>query len=369
MWTWLDKVLHEPVATTEHLQQQRTSLVWVKLFVFALGGYALFGLSSAALRGGLSLVFSPLLVPAIFLGALFLSVPALYIFSSFLGSQMHPKQTVALGLIALVVPALVLAGMAPIHWFLAVSTGSSKIMMTCNIGASILAGLLGFFEIRKVWASLEPHRMTPPEEMPSLHTMQGIVHRDMRAARFPKGPKAPNTPESPEVLAIKFEDIREKEVVSLEDAASKTEDYKPSSETKQEGQPTSSLVSSSPNLETEDVLSEVKEATSEVTLSEAKESVGETVQHTEEPPALGEPDERVVSSDDTEEKNSLHPPKAKRECQAKVRARSQASQASFEPKPDTSNVQDRLLTVWLFCYLGILLKLLHSFGPMLGWVG
>lgn len=352
MWHWLDKVLLEPVAVTEHLQRTHTARVWFQLLLLATAGYALFGMSSAALYGGYHFALSSVLFPAIFLGALLLSIPALYIFSSFLGSQMQPKQTIALGLIALVVPALVLAGMAPIHWFVAVSTGSSRIMHTGNLAACLLAGLLGFLEIRKVWGKLEPHRMAQPEQslsqthVPSPLSVSGAT------------------------LVEKYNDIREQEVVSLDEMAKEesiTED-----EASSDSGENSVADSSQMELSQDEDLSVGLTEHEPCDAPSHDESIERSTEHRSSTDKVVDSSDDSVAARESDSSSDVDSPvmygTLYKSSFEKIRSTVPPNNHDNSGKTDSSNnVQDQLLSVWLVCYLGILLKLMHSFGPMMGW--
>ncbi|MCB9639113.1 MAG: hypothetical protein H6727_09495 [Myxococcales bacterium] len=137
----------------------------LRIMLVGLLGYAIFGLSAASLQGGRSILLMPLLFPIIFFGALCIGMPALYIFDSYLGSRLHIQHILRISLIALVLPGLLLAGMAPINWFFVVSMRSSM-MVTITSGLAIaFSAILAYNQIFDLLQHLEPIS-SPPRETP-----------------------------------------------------------------------------------------------------------------------------------------------------------------------------------------------------------
>lgn len=153
--TAIQQIFQDPAFFVRKLQQQ-TLLGWLTPLAFAVAGYALYGVSAAAFRGGSSFLYAAGIFPLMFLLALSIGIPALYIFDAFFGSDLQPKQFLALGLVAFVVPAAVLAGCAPINWFFAVSVKSPAIITVTNHAAIILAALLGYHELLQLHGELDP---------------------------------------------------------------------------------------------------------------------------------------------------------------------------------------------------------------------
>jgi hypothetical protein len=165
-------VFYNPLRFVEHLQEQRTLKAWLSPLLVALLGYAIFGLSAASFRGGLSFLYAAALFPLLFVGSLVVVIPSLYIFDAFLGSRLHPRQLLAMGLAAFLVPGVLLAGMAPINWFFSVTVRSPEMVVLSNHLAIGLAAFLGYGEVMNMLQQLQPlqPRHLPPLPGPAPQT-------------------------------------------------------------------------------------------------------------------------------------------------------------------------------------------------------
>lgn len=140
-------IFHQPLDFVSRFEERIPFRDWFRPLSIGLIGYALFGLSAASFQGGSSFLYAASLFPLLFLGALCVGIPVLYIFDSFLGSRLSLRQTMAIGLIAFVMPGVLLAGMAPINWFFAVSMQSPLMVQFSNSLAIGLAAFVGYGEV------------------------------------------------------------------------------------------------------------------------------------------------------------------------------------------------------------------------------
>ena len=151
----VQEALYTPSSFVEKICEG-SILVWLPTLVFGLGCYALFGMSLGFFPRGPGLITGTMLFPLVFFGALLIGVPTLYIFHSFLGSQLNLRQFLAIGLVGLLLPGILLAGFAPINWFLALSTKSAFLAKAGQYQAIALASFFGYREIFELLKTFEP---------------------------------------------------------------------------------------------------------------------------------------------------------------------------------------------------------------------
>lgn len=161
----LERVLHFIVQTIEQIFNHPLNFIydlkqgdmahWALIVVVAWIGYALFGLSIANSTYTTWSFQTQLLFPFLFLIAHSISLPALYIFHAFLGSRLTPKEVMGVGLVALIVPGILLAGLSPIHWFFAISTKDSNVLSWIQKISIFAASYIGFIEINNLLPQLD----------------------------------------------------------------------------------------------------------------------------------------------------------------------------------------------------------------------
>jgi hypothetical protein len=166
----IHELFHDPqrfVNRSEHATWRE----WLFVICLAFSGFSLFGMST--LGGSASLgMLGMLRLPLLFMGGLVVSLPALYIFQSYLGSQLTPRQVAATGVVALAVPAIMMAGLAPINWFFGISTNHEPTLWMLQRGSLFLAAYLGYLEVRKTLPSLEQAQQNPKKAVPKQQLLK-----------------------------------------------------------------------------------------------------------------------------------------------------------------------------------------------------
>ena len=130
-------------------------MAWLKVLAAASACYAIFGLSIALAPSSQSTIAAIWVTPLIFLIAQLVSLPALYIFHAFLGSKLTPQQVAATGMVALLIPGVLLAGMAPINWFMLASIQDPSQLLWLQRVTILGVAILGYVELFNTLPSVE----------------------------------------------------------------------------------------------------------------------------------------------------------------------------------------------------------------------
>jgi len=149
-----ERLFESPRGYVEQLQRAPLT-AWLGALALACAGYAIFGLSVALSPHAGASLSAIWLTPGIFLIAQLISLPALYIFHAFLGSRLAPQQVAATGMIALLVPALLLAGMAPINWFMLASFKQPGQLIWMQQVTILGVAILGYIELSNTLPAIE----------------------------------------------------------------------------------------------------------------------------------------------------------------------------------------------------------------------
>jgi hypothetical protein len=101
------------------------------------------------------LAASAVKVPALFFLTLVVTFPSLYVFSTLLGVQLGPKDTLRLILVPIAVNLALLASLGPITGFFTLSTTSYPFMKLLNVFFFAVAGFVGLKVLLAMLSSLE----------------------------------------------------------------------------------------------------------------------------------------------------------------------------------------------------------------------
>lgn len=164
----INNMFNTPLGHVDTLQRASVGQ-WLLPFGLGWVGYALFGLSMGT--SGMSWLFA---MPTIFGLGLFVSLPALYIFHAYLGARLRPKELAAIAVQAWFIPGLMLAGMAPINWFFAVTTPTQGWITVSQIGAILLVSYLSYSEVFQGLRQLEDEALEDQR--------RALTHRSQGAA-------------------------------------------------------------------------------------------------------------------------------------------------------------------------------------------
>lgn len=120
-------------------------MILVDLLLVAALPTAFYGLvTGLATNSAVRIITNPLKLPLVLVVTLLLCLPALYIFSSFLGGRRSFLQTAALGFTSIAIVGVVLAAFAPITWFLTFTApGAYPLHVLINVAILALAGFMG----------------------------------------------------------------------------------------------------------------------------------------------------------------------------------------------------------------------------------
>jgi hypothetical protein len=115
------------------------------LLIVALVPTAFYGLVTGLATNSLVRVLSnPVKLPVMLILTMFLCLPTLYIFSSYMGSRRTFLQTAALAFTSLAIIGVVLAAFAPITWFLTFTApGAYALHVLVNVAVFVLGGFMG----------------------------------------------------------------------------------------------------------------------------------------------------------------------------------------------------------------------------------
>jgi hypothetical protein len=120
-------------------------VILVDLLLVAALPTAFYGLVTGLATNSLvRIITNPLKLPLVLVFTLLLCLPALYIFSSFLGGKRSFLQTAALGFTSIAIVGVVLAAFAPITWFLTFTApGAYPLHVLINVAILALSGFMG----------------------------------------------------------------------------------------------------------------------------------------------------------------------------------------------------------------------------------
>jgi hypothetical protein len=140
---WLLK--HRDYLLAQIESGREVQVILLDLLVVAIVPTAFYGLIVGLATNSVArIVSNPIKLPLMMLLTMLLCLPTLYIFSSYLGGRRSLLQTAALAFSAVAITAVVLAGFAPITWFLTFTApGAHNLHVLVNVVVFAISGFVG----------------------------------------------------------------------------------------------------------------------------------------------------------------------------------------------------------------------------------
>jgi len=149
-------LLHERGYLFEMIRSEQDVKHLIRYFLlYSLLFAAIYGLSLGAYAHNLQLLASPVKVPALLLGTLFICLPALYLLNVMAGSRLSLKQNLVLLLAATYLMSVILASMSPIFLVFTFFEELKRFTSILNLFIFSIAGCAG---LRFFWKGIRYHR-------------------------------------------------------------------------------------------------------------------------------------------------------------------------------------------------------------------
>lgn len=129
----LDTLLKRPFALIQALCDPKPSRHWLRLALFAVPAFALYGLLIGTFSGGAQLLAASVKVSAGALLSALICFPSLYIFACLTGAEVSMRGLAGVLFAALTLTGLLLLGFAPVAWVFSQSTESVAFIGTLHL--------------------------------------------------------------------------------------------------------------------------------------------------------------------------------------------------------------------------------------------
>lgn len=173
-WSNFDALLRGRLTAEERIRLVGTWMVWqvlaASLFGAALGVYAM---TARAVPDPRFLVASAVKLPALLLLTSLVTLPSLYVFGTLRGLRFFAREFVAILMVAHTVLAAVLASVAPVIAFFALTTDSYSFMIVMTVLACIMGGSVGIRFFVRALNDPDPTAGPLPPEMSRLPMSSG----------------------------------------------------------------------------------------------------------------------------------------------------------------------------------------------------
>lgn len=137
-------------------EQQPNRLVFAVLLVSAALGASAFGLVTRLPDGALEMLGGALRVPLAAGAAWLVSLPALYIVNTALGSRLDISTTVLASLLTMSFGSLALLAAVPVVWFFGVTVPAPWVRMSINVVVFAGVGVAMVDTFTRIMSALEP---------------------------------------------------------------------------------------------------------------------------------------------------------------------------------------------------------------------
>ena len=163
-WRRFDALLRGQLSAADRLRFPLTWLAWQVLAASLFGAsLGVFAVTSRAIPDPRYIVAGAVKVPLLLLFTSGITIPSLYVFGALRGLRFGARELAAHLMVAHTVLAAVLASLAPVLAFFALTTSSYSFMVVLDVLACTVAGLFGVRVFVKALAEPAPPQITSDE--------------------------------------------------------------------------------------------------------------------------------------------------------------------------------------------------------------
>ena len=177
-WHRFDALLRGQLSTADRLRFPLTWLAW-QIVASSLFGASLgvFAVTNREVPDPRYLIAGAVKVPLLLLFTSGITIPSLYVFGALRGLRFGARELAAHLMVAHTVLAAVLASLAPVLAFFALTTSSYSFMVVLDVLACTVAGLFGVQVFVKALAEPPPTELSTIEEvhLPALDVPEAVA--------------------------------------------------------------------------------------------------------------------------------------------------------------------------------------------------